>query len=243
MTCHDVQSLLPFRRTGDLLPEDAALLDRHVSSCPDCQQRLSAATAAYAVLTRAFQGVVVPEGLQARVRSTVAATQSRLTRQRWLARLSAFAAIAVTGLLIWGYVAARPKFDAEGLAIVNGWTADPSKVPNLVFSWLESERLPTDLPYEFNFRYYVSHGYEKLGKAEIYVPVIKFQDQSTAPRTTFVKLYFLRPGDADASGATEGHSSDCHARPIPGPNGLTYVLVYTGADPAPIAIPRTRSIN
>jgi hypothetical protein len=235
MTCADYRLLIPFRRTGDLLPQDAAGLDTHLATCPDCAA-LAVAGPADTALRRAFADVTIPAGLKDRVGRAVARERTGLL-VRQVARFGLLVAIlAVAGTIGLGlYGLTRPRLDTDSLAFWNGYEAESGQVQNLVYQWLSDEHLPTaDLPFIMDFKYFASYGYERVGRA--YVPVIKFQNQS-APAGSFAKLYFVRAGDVDARKAADAQSSFCTVRLFPGPNGLTYVLVHTGSDAAPFIRP------
>ena len=75
MTCADARLLIPFRRTGDLLPEDVAGLDVHLATCPDCSA-FAVPGAADVALRKAFGDVTIPAGLKERVGRAVAREQS-----------------------------------------------------------------------------------------------------------------------------------------------------------------------
>lgn len=240
MTCSDYRLLIPFRHSGDLLPEDAELLNTHLESCPACAE-LAKPSLADSAIRNAFQTVAVPAGLKERVGKAVAA--ERMSRA--FHRVSQYGLVAsilfvscLLGLGIYGRT--KPRLDTEGLAIRNGYEGDPTYVEKLVYVWLDSEKLTTDLPFEFDFKFYAGHGYEKMGRA--YVPFIRFQNQS-APSTSFAKLYFVRGSDVDVRDATDAHSSFCAVHVIPGPNGTTFILVHTGDTSAPFIREATNPVG
>lgn len=227
MICADYQLLIPYRRTGDLLAEDVAHLDRHLSTCPTCAA-MAAPNRADESIRSAMRTVDVPGNLKALVSSTVAAER---TAARWRMGMKALAASAFIGLIFagsYGYQRwTRPKLDGEGLAIRNGFEADRSQLPNLLYDWLITEKLPTDPPFDFDMPNYAAHGFEHFGR--VYVPFVKFQ-----ANMSFAKLYFVRTDDVDVSAVIDGtQSSFCTVRVVPGPKGMTYVIVHTGNDPAP----------
>ena len=235
MTCSDYRLLIPFRKTGDLLPEDAGLLDAHLASCPACSL-LAAPSPADTAIQNAFQSVTVPSGLKERVSRAVAVERRTLAIQR-LGRFGLLAAILVLlGFASWGVNGwMRPKLDTETIGIWNGFEADESQVRSLVLSWikseLKSENLLADMPLDFDFKYFASHGYEKWGR--VYVPVVKFQNHSNSQTGSFAKVYFVRGSEVDVRNAVDNYGSICTVRVFPGANGITYLLVHTGSEPPP----------
>jgi hypothetical protein len=228
MICSDYQLLIPYRRTGDLLAEDLALLDRHLATCPTCAA-MAAPNRADESIRAAIRTLDVPANLKSAVSTAVAAEQSA---NRWRSVAKILAASAFIGLIFagsYGYHRwTRPRLDGEGLAIRNGFEADRSQVQNLLYDWLLNERLPTELPFDFDMPSYAAHGFEHFGRT--YVPFIKFQSNAAS----FAKLYFVRTGDVDTSTVIDGtQSSFCTVRVVPGPRGMTFVVVHTGNDPAP----------
>lgn len=240
MTCSDYRLLIPFRHSGDLLPEDAALLNTHLESCPACAE-LGKPSLADSAIRNAFQTVTVPAGLKDRVGKAVAAERFSRAFQRasrYGLGASILLVVCLIGLGIYGRT--KPRLDTEELAFHNGLVGDPTYTERLVYGWLDAEKFTTELPFILDFKYYAGHGYEKMGRA--YVPFIRFQDQ-TAPATTFAKLYIVRGSDVDARGAVDAQSSFCTTRIIPGPNGTTFVLVHTGNDSAPFIKPATNLVH
>lgn len=230
MTCSDYRLLIPFRHSGDLLREDVALLNTHLESCPGCAE-LAKPSLADSAIRNAFQTVTVPAGLKDRVGKAVAAERFSRAFQR-ATRYGLVVSIALVvcliGLGIYGRT--KPRLDPEGLAIRNGFEGDPTYVEPVFYDWLKREKITTDLPFHFDFKYYAGHGYERMGRA--YVPFIRFQNQS-AQGTPFAKLYFVRGSDVDVRDATDARFSLCTVSVIPGPNGMTFIIVHTGDDPAP----------
>ena len=231
MNCSDYRLLIPFRRTGDLLPEDAGRLDAHLETCSACTS-LATPSPADAVIQKAFQSVIVPSGLKDRVGRAVA-MERRAMAVRRVGRFGLLISIlALMGFAGWGvYGLTRPKLDTVAIGIWNEREVESGQARNLVYSWLEAEKLPTELPFEFEYKYFVSRGYEMMGRA--YVPVVKFQNQAAKPVGSFAKVYFIRNSEVDVKAAVDAESSLCTVRVIPGANGITYLLVHTGADPFP----------
>jgi hypothetical protein len=230
MTCSDYRLLIPFRHSGDLLTEDVALLTKHLESCPACAE-LAKPSLADSAIRNAFHSVSVPAGLKDRVGKAVAAERMSRAFHRVAQYGLALSILLVVGLIGLGiYGRTKPRLDTEGLAIRDGYEGDPNYVEKLVYVWLDGQNLTTDLPFEIDFKYYAGHGYEKMGRA--YVPFIRFQNQS-APAASFAKLYFIRGSEVDVRHATDAQSSFCTARVVPGPNGITFILVHTGDNSAP----------
>lgn len=239
MTCSDYRLLIPFRRTGDLLPEDAGLLDAHLESCSACTS-LAAPSPADAVIQKAFQSVIVPSGLKDRVGRAVAMERRAMAIRR-VGRFGLLISIlALMGFAGWGvYGLTRPKLDTVAIGIWNEREVESGQARNLVYSWLEAEKLPTDLPFDFEFKYFVSRGYERFGGYEkfdrhAFVPVLKFQNQSASSSVgSFAKVYFIRNSEVNVKAAIDAQSSSCTVCVIPGANGMTYLLVHTGTDSLP----------
>lgn len=240
MTCSDYRLMIPFRHSGDLLPEDVALLNAHLESCPACSE-LAKPSLADSAIRNAFQTVTVPAGLKDRVGKAVAAERFSRTMQRVTQYALAASILLVSGLIGLGiYARTKPRLDTEGLAIRDGYLGDQTYVEQIVHVWLKGENLATDLPFDIDFKYYAGHGYEKMGRA--YVPFIRLQNQPS-PAPSYAKLYFVRGSEVDARNAADAQSSFCTARVIPGPNGLTYILVHTGDNPVPFIRQANNIVN
>ncbi|MFO0936471.1 MAG: hypothetical protein U0798_08180 [Gemmataceae bacterium] len=232
MNCSDFRLLIPFRRTGDLLPEDLGLLEAHLSACPACAS-LAAPLPVDAAIQNAFQTVDLPAGLKQRVGIAVT-SESRSILLRRIVRSGVLVSIlALLGLMSWGiYNLTRPKLDSEAFGYWNTVEADPASIHNLVFTWLESEKIPTrDLPFDFADKYFVAKGYEKIDGN--YVPFLKFQDQEKQMIGSFAKVYFIRNSAFDVKSALDYEGSVCSVLVVKGSNGLTYLIVHTGVSPEP----------
>lgn len=225
MTCTDARLMLMFRRPGgtDLLPTDAADLDRHLAGCPDCSRRAAGESAFDAAMARAVTDVPIPSGLKASLHTAAAKSISR-TWWRWAGRRAALAAafLAAVGLGLSIYAANRPSLDLEGLAI----HADDREAA--AKKWLSDNRLPTALPYDFDFSLCTQFGYGDVQGQS--VPVLHFQDPKNPLGSA--RVFLVSDGTFNWKIVPEQAGSSYHtALKVPGGNlapGYTFVILHTG---------------
>jgi hypothetical protein len=156
MDCNLARSLMPFARRGgmDLDAVDAAALDRHVESCPSCAAAGATNRSFDAVIARAMRAVSTPEGMSARLTTTLRA--ARVARYRRIA----LAAAAVTCVLVataWGMVGwLRPVLDPAQLAQqtyqLNGQARTDEEARAAATDWLRLIDDRLQAPAEFNYK-------------------------------------------------------------------------------------------
>lgn len=184
MNCREALFFLRFRRpgvpgAGELAPEDAAALDRHIASCPGCAVEAKSSAAFDAAVGAAMRNVEIPATLRDRL--FVAASVQRGAQLR--RRTYQFAALAASLFLTIGlaagiFTATRPEPDVFALVENAGrlepvMRFDPNMNPvGLGFdqaeanraalnAWLKAERLP-DLPQPFDPSLIVSKHWEDV---------------------------------------------------------------------------------
>jgi Putative zinc-finger len=75
--CADVRDLLPELALGQLTPEDARLVERHVRSCPGCRKELAELEEGAASIALSLRPVDAPSALEHRVLERVALASGR----------------------------------------------------------------------------------------------------------------------------------------------------------------------
>jgi len=253
MNCREALFFLRFRRpgvpgAGELAPEDAAALDRHIGSCPACAAEARTAAAFDAAIGSAMRAVEVPAGLRERL--FVAASVQRGTRLR--RRTYQFAALAASLFLVIGlaagiFTATRPEPDAFALVERASRLEVTMRFdPNMNFvgagfdqaqtnetalnAWLKAERLPA-LPQpdgqSFDMSLIVSQHWEDVQGRQ--VPVVLFRGRDGG----FAKVYAFRSTQFNVKHLEDGNGlaeSNCQARYFKPLRDVAFVVVFTGRD-------------
>lgn len=231
MDCRDAQFYLRLRRPGsdDLDPDAAAALDRHLAGCPACAAAGRALAGFDAAVGRAMRAVPVPEGLRDQLFAEAAARRGAVLRRKTYRYLAAAASVLVTCGLVYGvYSAARPQADVTALTGPVDELFQPQGAEKQIATFLKAHRLP-GLPVQFDPTLFVHAGTESVQGRD--VPVLVFRERNGPG---FAKVYAYRDTAFKLDAIRDEQASLCSAKPYPNPAaGMTYVVVFTGADLAP----------
>jgi anti-sigma factor RsiW len=250
MDCRDAQFFLRFRRpgspgAGDLAPEDAAALDRHLAGCPNCAASARTSAAVDAAIGTAMRAVEVPASLRARLIASTSAERGTVLRRRAY-RYAALAAslFLVVGLAAGIFTANRPHPDTYELAMkadalervmrfeapvafgqVNPEQAAANEAA--VRKWLKAEQLPENLPGDLknlDFGLLLSHHWEEVQGRQTPVLLFRGRDQG------FAKVYAFRATQFNLKNVSGVSNSNCQVGVYPTDHalGVTFVVVYTG---------------
>lgn len=238
---HDiVRLMLAFRRPNgpdELTPEDAAALSRHLAGCSACAAVARQQTAFDTVVQTAMTSVPVPSGLRDRVLTAARAHRGAELRRQAFRSAAGIAAALVASVLVFGvYWACRPKVDTTAhIAFEDAEAENPERA---VRSWLASRGLPPDLPYEFDYQYYVAHGEEEVAGRN--APVITFVTwQPNQPRPDKARVYILSETRFDLSSPRMKNAAGSFASAeVLSGRGVAYLIVYTTPDLIPFLKPR-----
>src|SRR5437762_3019612 len=119
MHCSEMRELLPLHLYGDLPPEQAAGVDKHVAECPACRRDRDALQAARRILD-AVPGPAVHVDL-----SRIYARSSRLQQRRLRRWQFAAAAFAVAAATLFVAFAFKLEVHAEAHQVTVRWSAPP----------------------------------------------------------------------------------------------------------------------
>jgi hypothetical protein len=232
MDCRDAQFYLRFRRPGsdELGPEATADLDHHLAECPACGQAARSEAAFDRTIGSAMTAVAIPTGLRNRLVTHVAARRgTALRRKAYRYAGLATAAMVLLGVGI-GALNTRVVPNVESLIILNE-PQDAEQQEAAVRTWLAQNKLPPQLPENFDYALHVHHGVERVQDRD--VPVVVFRDRNGPG---FAKVYIFR-NDArfktdelrEQIGKTNSRSQ-CTATvaTVSDARGVVYVIVYTG---------------
>lgn len=229
MECRDAQFYLRLRRAaghgGDDLGADlTAALDGHTATCPECGPLARAAESFDRAVASAMRAVPVPAGLRERLITQAAKAQGAALRRSVL-RYGGLVAAAL--LLIGvgvGIYAKRPAVDADGIVQANDAAVQNPR--EYAQQWLAAEKLPENLPWDFDYDLLVGCGYEKVGGRT--VPVVTFVARNGGGRA---KVYLFREGDFDTRELRDAQASHFTGQAVVGKEqwrGVRYLVVHTG---------------
>jgi hypothetical protein len=158
MDCRTARLLLDFHRprAGELPPEEAADLERHLSACPECDALGRAERLADQHLGKAVRDVPVPDGLRRRLLDRLADQRraANLRKLAWAARGLAVAAavlLAVYSGFFWWQTHPRP-FDLEGMRD-HLFIKHTNPTPESVEQWFLDRDVRTVAPPAFNYTF------------------------------------------------------------------------------------------
>ena len=237
---HDtVRLLLAFRRPNgpdELAPDDAAELARHLDGCPECAAVARQRAGFDAAIGTAMTSVPVPGGLRDRlVTDALARRGADLRRGAYRSAVGGAAALVACALMFGGYWALRPAVDTA--EYVTHFDAEAEFPEQAVRDWLAGRGLPADLPYDFDYQTYVSHGEEELAGRD--APVVTFVTwRPNQPRADKARVYVLPASRFDLRSARfrNAVSSFANAEVVHG-RGVAYLVVYTSPDLGPFLKP------
>lgn len=112
MLCETCQTALDARLDGELPPEEALEIDRHLATCPACARQFATLAETHRLISENTMRYAAPDVLKARIRSAVARAAStpvatgRGQAFRWWREVAAGVAIAIASSTVT-FVAAR----------------------------------------------------------------------------------------------------------------------------------------
>jgi len=201
MECSVARQLLAFRRScgpAELAPEDSADLGRHLDGCPACAAAARRQDAFDAAVATAIKGVTVPSGLREKLLTDAMANQGAALRRKVYSHAAVAAAVLLAVGLAPGVISLifRHPLDADYIAARDAERMDAPD--QAVQTWLAKKGLPKELPADFNYSLYVSHGVEPLGDDE--VPVVRFQAlRPGEPRPDTARVFIVRDSQFDTA--------------------------------------------
>jgi hypothetical protein len=227
MECELARAVLLFRRAGELLPDDASALDRHLAGCPRCTEVVRREDAFDGSVATAMKAVTIPSGLRDRLLTEALARRGALVRQR-VYHVLAYAAIALFGIVfIQGVITRINRVDLRPDQIASAYERSLESPEPAVRDWLSAQGLPSSLPLDFDYRLHRRHGPGELaGKV---VPVIRFETMRPGNhQPDFAEVFIVRDRQFDASRAPDAQNSFVTVKVLRDEDrGLTYVIVHT----------------
>ncbi len=163
MDCRTARQWLEYHRPrgSELSPPEAAALEGHLATCPECEAWGRVDRAADGRLAEAMRAVAVPAGLQDRLKNRLEADHRRALRKR-VFRVGRFAAAAAAVLLVAGgglaWLRWRPV--AVDLAALRDleFAQYASPRPDWVQDWFHTRHGVTMVaPQAFDYSYLVSY--------------------------------------------------------------------------------------
>jgi hypothetical protein len=240
MDCRTARLLLDFHRprAGELPPEEAGELERHLAGCADCDAAGRTARRLDDHLGAAIRAVPLPDGLHQRLLARLKEERGTRLHRRlaWGARGLAVAAALLLGTLLWLRFRAPeppPKLDLERLTeaeLFQNHSVSPERVQ---FWFQENHHVTMVPPPAFAYDYLVDYEMTDLqGKR---VPKLVFRrDQENASTRASVYVVAREQFDLpalDAANAAEFEKSG-QRLDIWGPRAerpdTAYVIVFDG---------------
>jgi hypothetical protein len=240
MDCKTARLLLDFHRprAGELAPEEAAALEGHLASCPDCDAAGRAARRLDDHLGRAVRDVPVPDRLRERLLARLKEERraARLRKVAWAARgVAAAAAVLLVGVLVWWWAvaSAKPGLDLGGLYLADQRKHQAESPENVQVWFQERRNLTLDPPPRFNYDYLAE--YELTEWQHRPVPKFVFfrPDSSTRARVYVISgdQFDLSRLPAEPGGFDTPHVVIWRLKEAP---NTAYVIMYDGDSLAPL---------
>ncbi len=227
MDCRDAQFYLRLRRhTADELGSElTADLDRHVDTCPACAMQSRTAARFDRAVAAAMTGIPVPAGLRERLVVQLSAQRGAVLRRKAYRYVGVAAALFLTVGISYGmFWKARPVADTTALVHSLDRRADAELAEADVRDWLLAQKLPSQLPEPFDFRFYITHGTEPIQGRD--VPVVVFRDPVGSE---MAKVFVFRDGPFDLKAMATAQASHWQARVYTHEaRGVVYVIAFTG---------------
>jgi len=177
MNCNLARMLLAFPH-ADLAADDRDSLTAHVAGCPHCASVSAGEASLHAAFAKAMRAVPVPADLHSKLlREGFAQRGARHRRQIYQWSSLAAGLLLVIGLGYGGYLRNRPDLDTNDIAIKTDQDSSGPREP--VHAWLAGQDLPSDLPFDIDYRYYATHGHKELVGRD--TPMILFHGQFGTP--------------------------------------------------------------
>lgn len=220
MDCQTARLLLGISR--DCGPDDTAALDAHLAACAACQGFAAGQAGFDAAVSLAMRSVPLPAGGEERAVRLATAQRAVVVRRQWLRGFGAVLAVGVLAAVGFvGYRLSRPRVDTAELAQQFDYRRDDPE--RYVADWLKAQGLPTTLPHQLNYRFFLDATWSDLqGKP---TPCLQFVRGGDT-----LRVYVLTRGRFRLDGLTPAQSSFATVQPVPeSPDhpGVAYLLLYT----------------
>jgi hypothetical protein len=241
MDCKTARLLLDLARPNhaELDPTDLRELQRHLSSCPECETVSRAEQQLDQHLGRAIRQVEVPAGLRSQILARLEGQRGDWFRQRYGHAIRALAAAALILGAVWGWflwrAAQLPVVDVEAL-VMDVSVAPPG--PDKVNAFLKSMGLETNAPdpLKVSYAFLTSFGVSELpGHPGKQVPELVFTHFDRG-QLAVAKLYILSAKQFQLQDLLRGVEPPLGYRfklemlpPEPG-DQVVYLILYTGAN-------------
>jgi hypothetical protein len=243
MDCKTARVLLDYQRPGELPPEEAADLERHLGSCVECDGAARAEQRLDAHFGRAIREVPLPAQLRERLLSRLKEERAAVLRHRlaWTARGVAVAAALLLGVFLWWhFTVAKPQRLDPGYLVEEDYKKTRSPSPEKVETWFqEHHKLAMVAPRMFSYDYLVDYDLTSFqGK---WVPKLIFQREQnkdfgfvrarvyvlTAAQFDLPALLADLPGDPPEFQSWERKLTVRDAQQAP---NTKYLIIYDGDD-------------
>ena len=192
MECRDAQFYLRLRRhTADELgPDVNAALDGHCATCAVCAADARASASFDRAVATAMRAVPIPSGLRERLITQAARAQGTALRNKAL-RVGGMvvAALLIIGIGFSLVATTRPGVDPY--KIVQDADRQYEKPGEYARQWLAAEKLPEELPWDFDYDLLIHCGHDRIGDSNRYAPVMVFRAREGSG---FARVYMFRAG-------------------------------------------------
>ncbi|HKI38121.1 MAG TPA: zf-HC2 domain-containing protein [Gemmataceae bacterium] len=251
MDCKTARLLLDFHRprSGELPPEEAAELERHLGACPECDASARAERRLDDHFGRAVREVPLPDRLRERLLARLKEQRGAALRSKlaWTARGVAVAAALLLGVFLWWhYVGSKPpRLDPWGL-IDKDFAKYDSPSPEKVENWfLTHHKIAMVAPRQFLYAHLVDFDLTTFeGKP---VPKLVFQrDEGVFIRARVYvltgdqfDLSAIRAALTDAAADLESVGRKLTVEDSPEAPNTKYLIIYEspGESLAPLKAP------
>jgi hypothetical protein len=239
MDCKTARMLAELRgnRASELPPEDDAVLQGHLNSCPECQSILQVERRIDSHFAKAIQAVPVPFGLKSRILDRLATERGAWHRRRLFA-VAAAAAALLLAVGIFGRPASKARLDLDALVRnADQLNVNPS---GKIDDWLAG----MDIRYRPKepLDPHLIAGYGMVEVQGKQVPTLLYHSvDHNLKRSVFAQVFVLREADFDFSSLPKDDEASAGifrrkvqiVRDGDQPDRLAYVILYEGDSLAP----------
>jgi anti-sigma factor (TIGR02949 family) len=238
MDCKTARLLAELRgtRSDELPEEDAAALDDHLTTCPDCARALAAERRLDAPVARAMRAIPVPPGLKSRILDRLATERGAWHRRRFYQVAAAAAAVILAvGLFSWE---SQKRVIADPNQLLASLDRDAESPEARLNDWLAAQGVAYHPPAAFDPKWLGFYGWAEFQSKK--VPLIYYNNPE---RNVFARVYILRDRDFNLSNLPPAFGgSSIHGfrlelfRDPAQPDKLAYVVVTNGDSLEPLLV-------
>jgi hypothetical protein len=251
MDCKTARVLLDFHRprVGELAPDEAIALERHLATCPECDAANRAERRLDDHFGRVMRDVPLPDHLRERLLTRLREERAAALRRKlaWGARALVAAAVLLLGVFVaWRLAGPKPvTLDPNALVVEDFQKYNPRSAQQVQEAFRERYHIDMVAPALFDYGYLAEYEPATLqGKRVAKLIFQRSQDQGGIVRA---RVYVLTADQFDLpallaslpENRPEIESLDRRLRVLPSDKPDTiYLIIYEGDSLEPLLDPR-----